>query len=65
MTEMKEFLMCELGGKHLPFPGAPARMEKHLVNYCYVYCVARDIAFNLFVRYEEETQVCSIIIIVV
>lgn len=65
MTEMKEFLMGELGGKHLPFPGAPARIEIHLENYCYVYCVAKAIAFNLFLSHEKETQVCSIIIIVV
>lgn len=45
MTGMKEFLKSELGGKHPPFPGAPARMEIQLVNYSYVYCVARAIAF--------------------
>lgn len=64
MTETKEFLISELGGKHLPFPWAPARTEIHLVNYCYVYCVAGAIAFNLFVSHGEETQVCFIIIVV-
>lgn len=56
--------MCELRGKHLTFPGTPARMGTHLVNYHYVYCVARAIALNLFVRYEESAQVCLIIIMV-
>lgn len=57
--------MCELEGKLLLFPGAPARMEIHLgiTVMCIVW--QEPVSFNLFVSDKKETQVCSIIIIVV